>query len=149
MTQTAYQAPLELMELALRQAAQGSGAVALDGYAEVLGDLARPILESAARFAAEVLSPLNRVGDRTPSYCTSGGVVTPPGFAAAYARFYRDGWVSLSAPVASGGQGLPTLIAAATAEMWGGANLAFAMCPELAAGAIAALQGLGAPGLPE
>src|SRR5262249_3999936 len=39
-----------------------------------------------------------------------------------------------------GGMGLPTLVAAATGEMWAGANLAFAMCPEVAVGAIEALR---------
>jgi alkylation response protein AidB-like acyl-CoA dehydrogenase len=36
--------------------------------------------------------------------------------------------------------GLPTLIAAAAGEMWAGANLAFAMCPETAIGAVEALR---------
>jgi alkylation response protein AidB-like acyl-CoA dehydrogenase len=142
MAHTRYQAPVELMQFSLWQAAETTGAVNIDGYAEVLADIA-PVLENAARFAAEVLSPLNSVGDRSPSRCEPQGVVTPPGFAAAYGRFWRDGWVSLGAPTQFGGQGLPTLVAASVAEMWGAANLAFAMCPELAAGAIAALRGAG------
>lgn len=143
MAQTAYEAPLELIHLALRQAAETSGAIALDGYAEVLADMAEPVLESAARLAAEVLSPLNSVGDRTPSTCGPDGVTTPPGFRQAYDRFWRDGWVSLGVPVEAGGQGLPILLAAAAVEMWGGANLAFAMCPEIAVGAIATLRSAG------
>ncbi len=143
MAQTAYQAPLDLIHLALRQAAETSGAITLTGYAEVLADLAEPILENAARFAGEVLSPLNSIGDRSPSTCGPAGVVTPPGFAEAYGRFQRDGWVSLGAPEEAGGQGLPTLLSSAAVEMWGGANLAFAMCPELAAGAIATLRSSG------
>ena len=43
MAQTTYQAPLELMQLALRQAAESTGAVGIDGYAEVLADLAPPV----------------------------------------------------------------------------------------------------------
>jgi alkylation response protein AidB-like acyl-CoA dehydrogenase len=144
MAHTTYHAPLELMDFALHQAAEVTGATSIDGYASVLAELAGPILENAARFASNVLSPLNSVGDRFPSRCEPQGVIAPPGFAAAYSRFWQDGWVSLGAPAAAGGQGLPTLLAAATTEMWGGANLAFAMCPELAVGAIAALRGLGA-----
>lgn len=135
-----YEAPLALMRLALNQAAQNSGAHALPGYTATVTDLAQPILESAARFAAEVLSPLNPVGDRTASRCESNQVTTPPGFSAAYARFQADGWVSLAAPEQYGGQGLPTLLAASVGEMWGGANLAFAMCPELTVGALEALR---------
>jgi acyl-CoA dehydrogenase len=107
------------------------------------------VLESASRFAAEVLSPLNTVGDRAPSTCGTAGVITPPGFSEAYGRFRRDGWVSLGVPLEAGGQGLPTLLAAAAVEMWGGANLAFAMCPEIAAGAIATLRNAGPPELVE
>ena len=138
-----YQAPLALIRLALNQAATSTGARALAGYEEVLSDLAGPVLENAARFAGEVLSPLNPVGDRTPSHCESNGVVTPPGFVEAYQRFREDGWVSLAAPERYGGQGLPTLLAAAVTEMWGGANLSFAMCPELTAGALGGLQAHG------
>jgi len=69
--------------------------------------------------------------------------VTPPGFVEAYRRFRTDGWVSLAAPEEYGGQGLPTLISAAATEMWGGANLSFAMCPELTVGALEALKAHG------
>ena len=139
-----YQAPLALVRLALDQAAETSAASTLPGYKEVLSDLAEPILENASRFAGEVLSPLNPIGDRSPSHCESNGVVTPPGFIEAYRRFREDGWVSLAAPEEYGGQGLPTLIAAAVTEMWGGANLSFAMCPELTVGALGALKVHGA-----
>jgi 3-(methylthio)propanoyl-CoA dehydrogenase len=135
-----YQAPLALVRLALNQAAEISGARALPGYDEVLSELAEPILENASRFAGDVLSPLNPVGDRTPSRCEANGVVTPPGFVEAYRRFCADGWVSLAAATEHGGQGLPTLISAAVTEMWGGANLSFAMCPELTLGALGALR---------
>jgi 3-(methylthio)propanoyl-CoA dehydrogenase len=135
-----YRAPLALMRLALNQAAETSGARTLPGYDEALSDLAEPILENAARFAGDVLSPLNPVGDKTPSHWESNGVITPPGFVEAYRRFREDGWVSLAAPEEYGGQGLSTLISAAATEMWGGANLSFAMCPELTVGALGALK---------
>jgi alkylation response protein AidB-like acyl-CoA dehydrogenase len=135
-----YQAPLALVRLALNQAAEITGARSLPGYDEVLTELAEPILENASRFAGDVLSPLNPVGDRTPSRCEPNGVVTPPGFVEAYRRFRADGWIALAVAAEHGGQGLPTLISAAVTEMWGGANLSFAMCPELTVGALGALQ---------
>lgn len=144
-----YCAPLSLMRLALNQAAELSGAVTLRGYTDILTELADPILEHATRFAGEVLSPLNPVGDRTPPRLEAQGVVTSPGFADAYRRFRADGWVSLAAPQEYGGQGLPTLLAAAVTEMWGGANLAFGMCPELTIGALEALHVHGSPELIE
>jgi 3-(methylthio)propanoyl-CoA dehydrogenase len=135
-----YQAPLALVRLAMNQAAETSGARTLPGYDEALTDLTEPILENASRFAGDVLSPLNPVGDKTPSHCESNGVTTPPGFVEAYRRFREDGWASLAAPEEYGGQGLSTLISAAVTEMWGGANLSFAMCPELTVGALGALK---------
>ncbi len=144
-----YDAPLALVRLALAQAAEAAGAYAIEGFDEVLGALAEPILRNAARFAGEVLSPLNRLGDRAPSRREGDGIATPAGFAGAYRRFREDGWVSLDVPTQHGGQGLPTLIASAVTEMWAGANLSFAMCPELAVGALEALQAHAAPGLIE
>jgi 3-(methylthio)propanoyl-CoA dehydrogenase len=128
------------MRFAMTQAARVSGAAHLESYAEVPAELTTQILEAAARFAAQVLSPLNPVGDRSGSRCEAHGVVTPPGFREAYRQFRDDGWVSLAAPAEYGGQGLPGLLAVAVAEMWAGANMAFAMCPELAAGALEAMR---------
>jgi 3-(methylthio)propanoyl-CoA dehydrogenase len=129
---TPYEAPLAMMRLAIDQARAGN----TDGDPE-----SDAVLEAAARFARDVLSPLNPAGDAASSRLTAaGGVVTPDGFREAYRRFCADGWTSLSAPREFGGQGLSLLLGAAVTEIWGGANLAFAMCPESSAGAIEALR---------
>ena len=135
-----YQAPLTSMRLVIDQAARVTGARTLDAYAEVSTDFTMQILETAARFASEVLSPLNVIGDRAGARCDSRGVVSAPGFPDAYRRFCDDGWASLGAPVECGGQGLPSLVAVAVSEMWAGANMAFAMCPELSVAALEALR---------
>ena len=137
---TPYDAPLAPIRSAIDHAALASGLHSLPSVRDSLADVADSVLESAARFAREVLSPLNPTGDRTPPRCTDAGVVSSPGFADAYRRFRADGWTALSAPADEGGLGLPSLIAAATGEMWAGANLSFAMCPETAIGAVEALQ---------
>jgi 3-(methylthio)propanoyl-CoA dehydrogenase len=136
----AYDAPLKHIRSSIDLAAAVTGLKSLPDISESLGDVADSVLENAARFAREVLSPLNPIGDRTPATCTETGVRTSPGFAEAYRRFRDDGWTSIGAPTDDGGMGLPTLIAVATGEMWAGANLAFAMCPEVAVGAIEALR---------
>jgi 3-(methylthio)propanoyl-CoA dehydrogenase len=135
-----YQAPLTSLRLAMAQAARVSGAIHLESYAEVPAELTTQILEAAARFAAEVLSPLNPIGDRAGSRCEAQGIVTAPGFPDAYRRFRDAGWTSLGAPAEYGGQGLPGVLAVAVSEMWAGANMAFAMCPELAVAALEALR---------
>jgi alkylation response protein AidB-like acyl-CoA dehydrogenase len=137
----AYDAPLKNIRAVIDVAASATGLQSIAGASESLSaDLTDSVLENAAKFAREVLSPLNPIGDRTPARCTESGVVTSPGFGDAYRRFREDGWSSLSAPAEDGGMGLTTLVAAATGEMWAGANLAFAMCPEVAIGAVEALR---------
>jgi alkylation response protein AidB-like acyl-CoA dehydrogenase len=145
----AYDAPLKHIRSSIDLAAAVTGLQSLPGTSESLGDVADSVLENAARFARDVLSPLNPIGDRTPAKCTETGVQTSPGFADAYRRFRDDGWTSIGAPTDDGGMGLPTLIAVATGEMWAGANLAFAMCPEVAVGAVEALRHHAPPSLRE
>jgi alkylation response protein AidB-like acyl-CoA dehydrogenase len=144
-----YDAPLKHIRSAIEHAAAVSGLSSNSSLQDSLGDVADAVLEGAARFAREVLSPLNPVGDRTPARCTPEGVITSPGFADAYRRFRTDGWSMLGAPAADGGMGLPVLISTACGEMWASANLAFAMCPEVAIGAIEALRQHATPELRE
>lgn len=146
---TPYEAPLALIRAAIDQAARAAQLRSLPGREEALGDTAGAILQGAARIAREVLSPLNAAGDAAPSRLTARGVVTPDGFREAYRRFCADGWPTVCAPEEFGGQGLPMLLGAAATETWGGANLAFAMCPEAANGAVEALRLHASPALRE
>ena len=135
-----YEAPLDLIRDALEQAARRCGFSPTALQEEMLGDTAAAVMEGAARLAREVLSPLNRIGDSQGSILSPTGVSTAAGFRQAWRRFCADGWPALAAPQDWGGQALPLLISAATTEIWGGANLAFAMLPETAVGAILVLQ---------
>jgi alkylation response protein AidB-like acyl-CoA dehydrogenase len=134
-----YDAPLIRIREALEQAACHSGFDPTALQAEILGETADAILAGAARMAGEVLSPLNRVGDGQGARLAPGGVRTAAGFPAAWRRFCADGWPALAAPAAWDGQALPMLISAATTEIWGGANLAFAMLAETSVGAVEVL----------
>jgi alkylation response protein AidB-like acyl-CoA dehydrogenase len=71
------------------------------------------------------------------------GVVPAAGFTEAYRSFIEGGWNGIGSPVAHGGQGLPELFNTATQEMWNSANMSFALCPMLNAGAIEAISRAG------
>lgn len=137
---TPYEAPLPMLRDAIALAVQTAAHDAQATPVPLPADLAEAVLEGAGRFARDVLSPLNRVGDEAGSRLSASGVATPAGFREAYRRFCEDGWPSLAGPRAFGGQELPLTLAAAVTEIWGGANLSFAMCPEASAGAVEALH---------
>jgi alkylation response protein AidB-like acyl-CoA dehydrogenase len=74
-------------------------------------------------------------------------VLAADGFKAAYQQFVEGGWNGISGAPDHGGQGLPELVLTATMEMWNAANMSFALCPLLNAGATEALKQHGSDAL--
>jgi alkylation response protein AidB-like acyl-CoA dehydrogenase len=110
------------------------------GLEEVNTELATAIFEEAGRLGAEVIAPLNEVGDRQGASLDDDGVLESPGFADAYRQWAEGGWASLTADEEYGGQGLPKAIGTAVDEVWQTANLSFSLCPMLSSGAVEALE---------
>jgi len=142
-----YTAPLKDMRFALNELAGLREVAKLPGYEEATPDTVDAILEEAARFAAEVLDPLNRSGDQEGSRLADGAVRTPQGFRDAYRRFAEGGWNALPFEPGWGGQGLPKLVATPVDEMWTSANMSFSLCPLLTQGAVHALALRGSQAL--
>jgi 3-(methylsulfanyl)propanoyl-CoA dehydrogenase len=142
-----YRAPVREVRFVLEELL---GAQRLADSAE-LGDwsneLAHSVLEEAARFAENVLEPLNRPGDVHGARWTENGVVTAPGFREAYRQFVEGGWPALGAFPEFGGQRTPRVLNSAVGEFWGSANLAFKLGPMLTHGAVHALELCGSPAL--
>ena len=134
-----YQAPLRDMQFVLRELAGLEQVLKLPSYREIDGDTVDAVLEEAAKFAASVLSPLNRIGDKQGSKWDNGSVKTPQGFKAAYNQYIEGGWNGFATEPQYGGQGLPSLVSAAVQEMWKASNMAFSLCPLLTQGAIEAI----------
>jgi alkylation response protein AidB-like acyl-CoA dehydrogenase len=134
------------MEFVLNELA-GIGQVAeLPGFQDAAPDTVAAILGEAAKFAANVLDPLNGTGDREGSkLLPDGSVQTPAGFKDAYRQYIENGWNGLTKNPEYGGQGLPQLVATPVEEMWHSANMAFDLCPLLTQGAIEAVELCGTP----
>ena len=135
-----YQAPLADMKFVLRELVDLREVTQLDGFGDVTPDVAEAVLDEGAKFAASVLSPLNRSGDVQGARWQDHQVLTAGGWQQAYSRFVADGWNALSCPAKFGGQNLPRVVSALVEEMWQGANMAFALCPMLTRGAIEAIE---------
>jgi alkylation response protein AidB-like acyl-CoA dehydrogenase len=136
---TAYVPPTDEMRFVLDRVAGLDAVTAMPGLEHATPDIVGHVLEEAGHLAAEVLAPLNPIGDREGSTLENGVVRTPSGFKAAYRRYAEGGWNGLVFPEQWGGQDLPWALGAAVSEMWHAANMAFQLCPLLTQAAIEAL----------
>src|SRR3954469_19051220 len=135
-----YKAPVDDVQFLLNDVFHMERYGNMPGFADASPDVVAAILEEAAKFAEEVVQPLNRIGDLEG--CTrhpDGSVTTPKGFKEAYRQMIDGGWVGISVPAEYGGQGLPATMTMIVNEFLVSANMAFAMYPGLTQGAIAAL----------
>uniref|UniRef100_Q47GR0 3-methylmercaptopropionyl-CoA dehydrogenase n=1 Tax=Dechloromonas aromatica (strain RCB) TaxID=159087 RepID=Q47GR0_DECAR len=135
-----YIAPLKDIRFVMQDLAGLDQVISLPGCEEASPDVVDAILEEAAKFSGEILSPLNRVGDRDGAKWKDKAVSTSPGFKEAYRQFVDNGWNGIGCDPEFGGQGLPKLLSTAVSEMWKSANHAFSLCPMLTQGAIEALM---------
>jgi alkylation response protein AidB-like acyl-CoA dehydrogenase len=107
-----YIAPLRDMRFALELAGLAE-VVALPGLEDSSPDVVDAVLDEAARFTSEVLSPLNWIGDRVGATLGADGRVTlPEGFNDAYRQYAENGWNGMGCDPAHGGAGMPHVVVA-------------------------------------
>ena len=140
-----YTAPLRDMHFVLFDLLKVQDELkALPRYADVDRETIEAVLEEGAKFASQVIQPLNQIGDREGCTWHGDGVVTaPPGFKEAYAQFVEAGWPSVSCDPDFGGQGLPAIVNNRLYEMWNSANQAWLMYPGLSHSAYECLHAFG------
>jgi butyryl-CoA dehydrogenase len=138
-----YAAPIKDMLFAMNELAGLAEVQKLPGCEDATDETIEAVLNENARFMAEVVAPLNVVGDVQPATWHDGEVRTTPGFKEAFRAFVEAGWQGVQHPQEYGGQGLPKLVATPCTEMLQSANLSFALCPLLTDGAIEALLTAG------
>ncbi|MBV9095536.1 MAG: acyl-CoA dehydrogenase [Streptosporangiaceae bacterium] len=143
---TDYVPPLRDIRFVLDQLVDIGGLAKLEAYHHADPETAFGLIEESGRFMAEVVGPLNRVGDVAGSTLDGDGkVTTPRGFTEAYRRYVAAGWAAVPFPPEFGGGGFPWLIAVAMQEMMTSACMAFSLCPLLTQGAIDMLVQHGSP----
>ena len=89
----------------------------IPGYAELDRDITAAILEEAGKIAADVLAPLNAVGDREGCTLENGVVRTPDGLPRRLRPMRDGGWTGLDCDPDYGGQGMPYVLDTAVGEM--------------------------------
>ena len=138
-----YTAPIRDITFVLDEVVGLPAIASLPGYEEATPDLVGSILEEAGKIAADVLAPLNRVGDQVGAKWEDGAVTCAPGWKDAWNALVEGGWNGLPFPADFGGMGLPEVLNLAVQEMWQSSNMAFALCPMLTQGAVHAIETFG------
>ncbi|WP_088306710.1 acyl-CoA dehydrogenase C-terminal domain-containing protein [Novosphingobium sp. B 225] len=143
-----YKAPARDTRFVLNEVLKLEQYAALPTFENAGADMVDTIVEECGKFAAEVLAPLNPVGDKQG--CTrnaDGSVTTPDGFKEAFALYRESGWGTLSSPEEFGGQGMPHVLGFVVEEFVATANHAFGMYPGLTSGAVSAILAKASPEL--
>lgn len=115
MTAVRYRPPLRDIGFALENAANLPDLLKLDAYSHADRQTVEMILGECGRFAAEVLAPLDRAGDRAGCAFDSltGDVRMPEGWRRAYRSLVHGGWGTAHLSPEYGGGGFPFLVGAA------------------------------------
>ncbi|MEW9798388.1 acyl-CoA dehydrogenase family protein [Alteromonas sp. CYL-A6] len=119
--------------------------LALDKHYQDLGigdfdmDLASEVIAQGAKFATDVVAPLNREGDEQGCRLENGKVTTPDGFAAAYQEYVANGWNAMLGSADYDGQDLPYTMAVPVHEMLNSANLSWRLTTMLTESAVLAV----------
>jgi len=138
-----YSAPIRDMQFVLHELLGAEKELkALPPHADLDTDTINSVIEEAAKFASEVLFPLNQSGDEEGCHLdkATGVVNAPKGFKEAYQQYVEAGWPALACDPAFEGQGLPEVVNNVLYEMLNSANQAWTMYPGLTHGAYAALR---------
>ena len=139
----AYKAPVRDLTFVLNEVLEIDRYSNQPGFAEASPELVGQILEEGAKFAEEVIAPLNRTGDLEGCKWDDGKVTGPTGWKEAYQQMVAAGWPSLTCDPEFGGQGLPTIVGMAFGQFTAAASPAFSMYPGLTHGCYEGLHANG------
>ncbi|MFT7201505.1 MAG: alkylation response protein AidB-like acyl-CoA dehydrogenase [Glaciecola sp.] len=134
-----YHAPIKDMQFILHDWLNLSAHYQKLGLEDFDQDLVNEILLQGAKFAEEIIAPLNREGDEQGAKLIDGNVTTPDGFAEAHKEYVANGWNAMLGNADFGGQDLPNTVAVPVHEMLNSANLSWRLTGMLSESAILAI----------
>ncbi len=135
-----YTAPLKDIRFVMTELAELDNICELPSYQAIDVETVNAVLEEGAKFANEILSPLNMIGDQEGTKIDANGVIEASGYKEAYSQYMAGGWSTLPCAEEFGGMGMPHIVSSAVSEMWASSNLSFSIGPMLSIGAISAIQ---------
>lgn len=135
-----YRAPLNQISQTLNLVAGLPELLKTEAFSELSPDIVDAILQEAAKFSETRITPLRVKSDRQGATLKNAEVTTTEGWKALYKDWTDGGWNALTGDPAYGGQGLPTLLSVAVAEMWNSGSLGFAIASTLTMGAVEAME---------
>ena len=135
-----YRAPIRDFRFLLDHVVGFAEVAGTDRFADATPDTTGAILTEAGKMCADILAPLNQIGDKNPAHLDNGIVRTPPGFPDGYRAIATGGWIGMSAATEHGGMGLPMTLTTIVNEMMSGACLALQLNPLMTQGQIEALE---------
>jgi hypothetical protein len=113
-------------------------------YADFSRDMVDMVLTEAEKMATEVLYPTLAEGDRKGCRIENNQVRVPDVFHRVYKIYCDAGWITMTVPPESGGQGFPHVVAAAAKE-WFIHNFGAVCYPYLTEGAAHLVEVYGTP----
>lgn len=135
-----YSAPLNDMQFLLHDWLELESHYQSIGLGDIDAELVNEILAQGAKFAEQVIAPLNREGDEQSSKLVDGKVITPDGFADAYQEYIANGWNAMLGSAEYDGQDLPYSLAVPVHEMLNSANVSWRLISMLTESSVLALN---------
>lgn len=135
-----YMAPTTDIQFVLHDWLQLESHYQSIGLGDFDKELVNEVLMQGAKFAENVIAPLNREGDEQSCTLKDGKVTTPEGFAAAYQEYVANGWNAMLGNPDYDGQDLPYSMAIPVHEMLNSANVSWRLICMLTESAILAVN---------